>query len=290
MIRTNSALGLSNLRAYFRQFDFTKSICNKKVLLRERKRHTNRGVSSTTQWGTPQPGLTGGVPEVGYTLGYPPGQVWLVGYPPLGYPPGQVWWGVPRTPWPGLIGVPEVGYPLPGYTPPYWGPPPTRVPPPLGYPHPPSQVPPTGPGSGTPPPPAGPGSGTPLPPGWTWLGYPPPPLGVDILKTLPSLVLRTRSVTNCLENLLPMFANQQTDLCIWSKFLTINMFILSSRWNSQNSARWRSCIQDTTCTAVATETKTSLTWSAETHMVYVLTIQPHCACHGYSINSEVVIL
>ena len=64
---------------------------NKKVLLRERKRHTARCVVST--------------PSVVLT-GYPPGRVppqqattW-VGYPPVGYPPGR---------------VPPAGYPLAGY-------------------------------------------------------------------------------------------------------------------------------------------------------------------------------
>ena len=64
---------------------------NKKVLLRERKRHTDRGVSSTTRDGVPpQPGPTGGgVPEVGY--------------PPSGYPlsrsdgGGYLRWGTPSS-------------------------------------------------------------------------------------------------------------------------------------------------------------------------------------------------
>ena len=73
------------------------NICNKKVLLRERKRHTDRGVSSTpsvirggvpppsqVQWGEvgypPQPGLTQG--EGGTQGGVPPGQVQRGG----GYP------------------------------------------------------------------------------------------------------------------------------------------------------------------------------------------------------------
>ena len=88
----------------------------KKVLLREHKRHTDRGVSSTTrggvppsqvQWGVPevgypssgypQPGLTGGIPEVGNPLpiGVPhparsDGGVPEVGYLPVGVSPGQV--------------------------------------------------------------------------------------------------------------------------------------------------------------------------------------------------------
>ena len=122
---------------------------NKKVLLRERKRHTDRGVSSTpsvnwsglppvqvwrgaTQggvppcWGTPHqstlhPGLTegtqGGVPPVGV----PPVQVWW-GYPHQGTPicyRGYLRWGthqgtpigVPSSKSDGE-GVPKVGYPI----------------------------------------------------------------------------------------------------------------------------------------------------------------------------------
>ena len=71
---------------------------NKKVLLRERKRHTDRDVSSTTRGRVPSslpplPGLTGrGYPRWGYPLsGYTP-QPGLMGgtqggVPPLGYPP-----------------------------------------------------------------------------------------------------------------------------------------------------------------------------------------------------------
>ena len=47
------------------------------------------------------------------------------------------------------------------------------------------------PPSGLPPPPAEPGSGTPP---WLDLAQVPPPLDVDRLKTLPSLILRMRSV------------------------------------------------------------------------------------------------
>ena len=116
-----------------------------------------------------------------------------MGYPPAGVPPCQV------PPWPGLMGgylrwgtplarsdrgVPKVGYPPARSD---WGVPEVGNPPPLlgylppsGYPH----------LRGYPPLGYPPHWGT--PPGWTWLGY--PPLGVDRLKTLPSLVLRTRSV------------------------------------------------------------------------------------------------
>ena len=67
---------------------------NKKVLLRERKRHTDRGVSSTP-------------PEVGYPL------------PPLARSDegGYLRWGTPQQgypPRPGLTWVPQMGYPLPG--------------------------------------------------------------------------------------------------------------------------------------------------------------------------------
>ena len=96
---------------------------NKKVLLRERKRHT---VSSTTR---------GGVPPIGHLPARSDRWVPEVGYPLLGYPQpglrGSTQWGTPwpglmggtrwgtlphqRTPWPGPNGgVPEVGYPHQG--------------------------------------------------------------------------------------------------------------------------------------------------------------------------------
>ena len=77
---------------------------NKKVLLREHKRHTNCGVSSTPSvtWGGVLP-----------PAGVPPGQVWQgvgvlpeVGYPPDGVPPKV---GYPQQevpPWLDLTGVP----------------------------------------------------------------------------------------------------------------------------------------------------------------------------------------
>ena len=82
--------------------------CNKKVLLRERKRHTDRpgqGVSHPC-WGLPH-------------LRYPirpgrctPHQTWL-GYPPiwtwLGYPPIRPGWGSPP-------GLDRLGYPPPIWT------------------------------------------------------------------------------------------------------------------------------------------------------------------------------
>ena len=74
---------------------------DKKVLLRERKRHTDRGVSSTPicfpKWGTPlpQPGPTGGG---GLTGGYPLARSdrggTRGGVPPLNWgtpPPGWTW-------------------------------------------------------------------------------------------------------------------------------------------------------------------------------------------------------
>ena len=79
---------------------------NKKILLRERKRHTARRVLST-----PYVVLTGYPPQPGYPpAGYPPGRV----PPHPGYPPGRV--------------PPQPRYPQAGYPPP-----PPRVPPP-GYP------------------------------------------------------------------------------------------------------------------------------------------------------------
>ena len=160
---------------------------NKKVLLRERKRHTDRGVSSTLSVSR------GGVSPL---AGVPPSQVWWrggiwhgvrpgrgtpgpglmgEGVPEVGYPPAQVWQGYPRwgTPLAGVPQdrfdrVPEVGYPSRGT--PWWGIPgqvwwgyPRWGTPQQGYP----------PGwtwldlAGVPPP----------PPWWTWPGY--PPAGVD---------------------------------------------------------------------------------------------------------------
>ena len=81
---------------------------NKKVLLRERKRHTARCVAST--------------PYVVLT-GYPPGQ----GAPPQpGYPPARV---PPRPEYPPGQGTPPARVP-----PPWPGYPPARVPPLPGYP------------------------------------------------------------------------------------------------------------------------------------------------------------
>ena len=179
---------------------------NKKVFLRERKRHTDHGVSSTTRWGTPPSqvrwwgtwlgGTRMGAPKVGY----PPGQVWWgvpeVGTPcwgppwpglkgeggylkwgtPIGVPPGKSDWGVPEveyppsgSPQPGLRGIPEVGYPCQ-----VW-----RGVPKVGYPHhqgTPGQVWPGGTRGGNP------CQGTPCldlagvpSPTWTWMGYSPPP-------------------------------------------------------------------------------------------------------------------
>ena len=81
MIEYNSELTIGEeiTTRWIRPIDL-KFNMNKKVLLRERKRHTDRAVSST-------PSVSrSGVP------------------PPAGVPPGQVWWGVP-----------EVGSPL-GWT------------------------------------------------------------------------------------------------------------------------------------------------------------------------------
>ena len=108
---------------------------NKKVLLRERKRHTNRGVSSTpyvSQSGVPPGqvwlgggGTRGGVPP---RRGTTParsdrGGVTQGGVPPAGYPHGQVWQGVPEVgyprqgyPWLDLAGV-SPGWTWPGYPP-----------------------------------------------------------------------------------------------------------------------------------------------------------------------------
>ena len=81
-------------------------IYNKKVLLRERKRHTAEGVPTLAggrgnlPWGTPRPDLARGVPTLARgvpTLGYPPILTWLGGtylgwgVPTLGYPPILTW-------------------------------------------------------------------------------------------------------------------------------------------------------------------------------------------------------
>ena len=130
----------------------SKQKCNKKVLLRERKRLTDRGVSSTTRWDTPPPSE------------YPPSQVWRVGgYQRWGTPhwgtPSQVWWGTwggvtppsgvqwghPPSGYPlaSFDGAPEVGYPMLGSDRGYqrWGTPWSGYPP-SGYPPPPSGYPP----------------------------------------------------------------------------------------------------------------------------------------------------
>ena len=155
---------------------------HKKVLLRERKRHTDCGVSSTTwggvsrwgeppnqvqwrgtwdrvppHWGTPQPGLVGGR------------------YPRWGTPSQVQWRRYPR--W----GTPQLGYPPArsngGY--PRWGTPQQGVPPRRGTPQLDlAGVPPLMPG-----------------PGW---GTPPPTLGVDRQTdtcqniTFPSYYVRSR--------------------------------------------------------------------------------------------------
>ena len=120
-----------------------KEIKNKKVLLRERKRHTARRVAST-----PYVVLTGYPPWQGYPPGRVPPQLDLAGYPPARVPP------LARVPPQlDLAGYPPPGYP-PTRVPPQPGP--GRVPPPPGYP--PGRVPPPPPaGPGRVPPPAGPG-------------------------------------------------------------------------------------------------------------------------------------
>ena len=144
--------------------DFFNYNVNKKVLLRERKRHTARCVANTPYvvlTGYPPGGVPGQVPPPRGGSGYPPGG-YPVRYPPGGwggrypvrYPPGGL--GTP----PGGPGTPPggSGYPLGGV--------PSQVPP-LGV-----RVPPRG-GLGTPPgvpsqvPPRGEG-GYPDPPSPPW--------------------------------------------------------------------------------------------------------------------------
>ena len=99
------------------------SVINKKVLLREHKRHTAHHISSAQ--GVPGP-RSGGVPSPrsrgvphpwsgGYPISGP------VGYP--GYPPDQTWDGVPPSPQPDL----GWGTPLPPATRPEMGYPPAIV-------------------------------------------------------------------------------------------------------------------------------------------------------------------
>ena len=94
-------MGCCELFFYVRNYeDSKKKYCqNKKVLLRERKRHTARCVLSTPSvvlpgyppsccptWVPPHPDL-GGVPYLGTPwAGYPPWQ----GTPWAGYPPGRI--------------------------------------------------------------------------------------------------------------------------------------------------------------------------------------------------------
>ena len=77
--------------------DFVIILSNKKVLLRERKRHTARRVVST-----PSVVLTGSPPQQGTPpwAGFPPVLTWLGGYPTwvppwAGYPPVLTWLGGP---------------------------------------------------------------------------------------------------------------------------------------------------------------------------------------------------
>ena len=123
---------------------------NKKVLLRERKRHTARRVASTRCAALSNPNMVGGVPgprsrgvprprSGGYSVpslggrgvpsprsGGTPSKVWGVSHPDL------VWGGYSGYPLP--LPGPGMGYPLPGTGmgyPPYldlrWGTPPTQT-------------------------------------------------------------------------------------------------------------------------------------------------------------------
>ena len=89
-------------------------MCNKKVLLRERKRHTARRVVSTPSVvlpGYPPGGVPGQVPPGGYPVRYPP--------PPRGVPgppggvPGQVPPRCPMAFWEMLQSIMGYGYPPP---------------------------------------------------------------------------------------------------------------------------------------------------------------------------------
>ena len=100
-----------------------KLYTNKKVLLREHKRHTVHRVASACY---PAPSLSG--PGMGYPpsrpgMGYPPDLWWGIPPPDLGWgtPPTQTWDGVPPTrpgtgycltqTWDGVPPRPVMGYP-----------------------------------------------------------------------------------------------------------------------------------------------------------------------------------
>ena len=95
----------------WRQNFATQYPLNKKVFLRERKRHTDRSVSST-----PSVTRDGVLPLP--RQGIPP-----AGVPPWqGYPPARSDGGGWVPPGQAQRGVPEVGYPRQGYPPPPAGP------------------------------------------------------------------------------------------------------------------------------------------------------------------------
>ena len=128
-----------------------KFLCNKKVLLRDRKRHTARHIASAhysalsnggggypiqSWWGTPSsygggypiPGLDRGYPIPGLEGGFPsspdkgvsqgtPIQTW-VGVPPVhtwnGVPPCRPWWGTPLIQtWDEVTPYPDLGWSTP---------------------------------------------------------------------------------------------------------------------------------------------------------------------------------
>ena len=102
---------------------------HKKVLLRERKRHTARRVASTRYAALSNPDLVGGVPHpdlVGGYPGYPPELGWGTPRTGMGYPPQTLNWVPPR---PGMgypLARPGMGYPPKlGWGTPTWD----RVPP-----------------------------------------------------------------------------------------------------------------------------------------------------------------
>ena len=183
MFNRSMSIKISGCQFYNKVFNFIFIIfnqLNKKVLLRERKKHTARRVASTrhtlTVWVPPCPDLDGEgypilvmggeVPQVppiltwdldgGYSMpGYCPHQ--QDGVPPLpiqtwhGKPPSSAGWGTPPSP--------DLG----------WGTPPSR--PGMGYS-------PIWTWDGIPP---RPGMG--YPPPRPWMGYPPPRPGIGYTPT-----------------------------------------------------------------------------------------------------------
>ena len=96
---------------FVRVKEYIKNNPNKKVILRERKKHTVRHVASTRfaemspDWGgrVPHPVLDRGVPHQVLTRGYPPSAGW-------GTPCLDLGWGTPIQTWDGVPPFSRMGY------------------------------------------------------------------------------------------------------------------------------------------------------------------------------------